>query len=240
MGSAPAGQISGDPAAVEVQPSTKVEVEILRKVTQISPRLPADLSDRGAALEELRERHDRECPHCTRVRGHTQTVFGEGNPEADIFFVGEAPGETEDKCGRPFVGRAGQKLDEMIQAMGLRRADCYIANVLKSRPPDNRTPLASEIDLCGPYLVEQILIVNPKILVPLGGPATKLILKVEEGITKLRGKWAAWNPPASSGRPAIAVMPTFHPAYLLRNYTVETRAAVWSDLKAVVQRLSQH
>jgi uracil-DNA glycosylase family 4 len=197
------------------------------------------LCERGKRLAELRERHELECEHCTNVRGHIQTVFGEGSPDADIFFVGEAPGETEDRIGRPFVGAAGQKLDEMIRAMGLRREDCYIANVLKSRPPENRTPLAEEIERCGPYLVDQILIVNPKVIVTLGGPATKLLLKVDLGISKLRGVWAEWIPPPSTRRGPIPVMPTHHPAYLLRNYTVETRKEVWSDLQAVTRKITQ-
>ena len=166
-------------------------------------------------------------------------MFGEGSASAEIFFVGEAPGETEDATGRPFVGRAGQKLDEMIHAMGVRRDECYIANVLKSRPLDNRTPLPAEVELCGPYLVEQILIIRPKVLVSLGGPASKLLLKVDTGITKLRGIWTEWVPPSESGAAPIPVMPTFHPAYLLRNYTPQTRREVWSDLKAVMQRISE-
>ncbi len=197
------------------------------------------LCEKGKRLAELRERHELECEHCTNVRGHIQTVFGEGSPDADIFFVGEAPGETEDRIGRPFVGAAGQKLDEMFRAMGLRREDCYIANVLKSRPPENRTPLAEEIERCGPYLVDQILIVNPKVIVTLGGPATKLLLKVDLGISKLRGVWAEWIPPPSTRRGPIPVMPTHHPAYLLRNYTVETRKEVWSDLQAVTRKITQ-
>src|SRR5204863_9057577 len=106
------------------------------------------------------------------------------------MFVGEAPGETEDRLGRPFVGPAGQKLDEMIRAMGLTREDVYIANVLKSRPPANRTPLQPEVDRCGPYLVDQIRIIRPRVLVRLGGPATKLLLATELGITRLRGIWS--------------------------------------------------
>ncbi len=209
---------------------------------EVSPPGPAPLSspeggDREARLAQLRDRHDAECPHCTSARAHTKTVFGEGSAHAKVFFVGEAPGETEDQLGRPFVGRAGQKLDEMIKAMGYRREDCYIANVLKSRPPNNRTPLPAEIAQCGPYLVEQILIIRPMVLVPLGGPATQLLLKVETGITKLRGHWTHWVPPDGSGIAPIPVMPTFHPAYLLRNYTQQTRSEVWSDLKAVVERV---
>ena len=208
-------------------------------VQQLDSKENGSLCEKGKRLAELFERHELECEHCTNVRGHIQTVFGEGSPDADIFFVGEAPGETEDRIGRPFVGAAGQKLDEMIRAMGLRREDCYIANVLKSRPPENRTPLAEEIERCGPYLVDQILIVNPKVIVTLGGPATKLLLKVDLGISKLRGVWAEWIPPPSTRRGPIPVMPTHHPAYLLRNYTVETRKEVWSDLQAVTRKITQ-
>lgn len=198
--------------------------------------VPAGREARAAALEALRDRHARECPHCTGSTSHTHLVFGEGDPTARLMFVGEAPGETEDRVGRPFVGRAGEKLDEMIRAMGLSREQVYIANVLKSRPPENRTPLQHEVDACGPFLIEQLLLVRPEVVVTLGGPATKLLLGTETGITRLRGVWAAWNPPAGSGDP-IPVMPTYHPAYLLRNYTPKTRGEVWSDLKAVMERL---
>ena len=183
--------------------------------------------------------HDAGCPHCTTATGHTQTVFGEGNPAARLVFVGEAPGETEDQLGRPFVGRAGQKLDEMIKAMGMSRADVYIANVLKSRPPDNRTPMPSEVERCAPYLAAQLRIIRPQVIVSLGGPATKFLLGVETGITKLRGQWASWTPPGEGGAAPIPVMPTYHPAYLLRNYTPKTRGEVWSDLKQVMDRLQR-
>lgn len=215
---------------------TAVAIAVADK--QPAPRSVAVGGDRSSQLEAVRARHEAECPHCTTARYHRNVVFGEGNPNADIFFVGEAPGETEDLVGRPFVGPAGQKLDEMISAMGLRRDDVYIGNVLKSRPPDNRTPLPEEIAKCSPFLVEQILIVRPRVLVPLGGPAAKLLLGVETGITRLRGIWAQWHAPAGSGVDPIWVMPTFHPAYLLRNYTVETRKQVWSDLKAVIGRIA--
>ena len=201
-------------------------------------------AERGAAiaggskseqLAALRERHDRECPHCTTATAHTQTVFGEGSPEAAVMFVGEAPGEQEDRTGRPFVGRAGQKLEDMIRAMGFAREEVYIANVLKSRPPDNRTPLRHEVEACGPYLVEQVRIIRPQVIVALGGPATKLLLETEEGITRLRGLWATYR----AGDLEIPVMPTFHPAYLLRNYTPEVRKQVWSDLTQVLERVGR-
>jgi DNA polymerase len=191
-------------------------------------------------LADIRQAHDTDCPHCTTATAHTQTVFGEGSPTAEIMFVGEAPGETEDAVGRPFVGRAGQKLDEMIKAMGLERTDVYIANVLKSRPPENRTPLQHEVDACGPYLVAQLLAVRPKVIVTLGGPAAKLVLAETTGITRLRGIWRTWTPPAGAQLEHIAVMPTYHPAYLLRNYTPKVRGEVWSDLKLVLERLGKN
>jgi len=199
---------------------------------------------KSARLEALASAHAEQCPHCTTATAHTRLVFGEGNPDAEIVFVGEAPGETEDRLGRPFVGRAGEKLDEMIAAMGLRRDDVYIANVLKSRPPDNRTPLRHEVEQCGPYLLAQIEVIRPKAIVTLGGPATKLLLASELGITRLRGVFgslqiARQGDDAHEGRLEIPVMPTFHPAYLLRNYTPETRRQVWEDLKKVLALLGR-
>jgi uracil-DNA glycosylase family 4 len=191
--------------------------------------------DPGAKLAQLREEHDAQCPHCTVVKTHTQTVFGEGDPRADLMFIGEAPGQEEDRTGRPFVGRAGQKLEQMITAMGLSRDSVYIANVLKSRPPDNRTPLQGEVDACSPYLCRQIRIIQPRVLVTLGGPATKLMLHTDVGITKLRGVWAEYRDDEAGF--VVPVMPTFHPAYLLRNYTPETRRLVWSDMQAVMKKL---
>lgn len=192
-------------------------------------------SERLGALEEWHAAH---CPHCLAATAHTRLVFGEGDPQAELMFIGEAPGETEDSTGRPFVGRAGQKLDEMIKAMGLARERVYIANVLKSRPPDNRTPLPVEVERCGPTLAAQIAIIRPLCLVTLGGPAAKLILQTDIGITRLRGQWGKWQAPDwLPGLEAVPVMPTFHPAYLLRNYTPKTRGEVWSDLKQVIGRL---
>jgi DNA polymerase len=190
-------------------------------------------AERLAALQQL---HARECPHCTQTTGWTQLVFGEGNPEAEFVFVGEAPGETEDQTGRPFVGPAGDKLNGMIRAMGLERGDVYIANVLKARPPGNRTPLAPEVERCGPYLLAQLAIIRPKVIVTLGGPATKLLLGTELGITRLRGVAARVTLGLAECSPfEVPVMPTFHPAYLLRNYTVETRGQVWSDLQKALE-----
>ncbi len=181
-------------------------------------------------LKTLREDHDKNCPHCTKASGHTQTVFGVGNPNASLMFIGEAPGDEEDAQGVPFVGAAGQKLNHIIEAMGMKREDVYIANVLKSRPLENRTPLPSEVKLCGPYLQQQIELIEPDVIVTLGSPATKYILQTTTGITRLRGTWGEYN--------SIPVMPTYHPAYLLRNYTKETRQHVWTDMQQVQTKLS--
>jgi DNA polymerase len=169
---------------------------------------------------------------CTKCRLHstrTNTVFGEGSPEARIFFIGEGPGENEDLSGRPFVGRAGQLLDRMIGGMGLRREDVFIANIVKCRPPGNRVPAPDEVATCTPYLVRQLEIVRPQVIVTLGRPATNYMLGTNLAMGKLRGEWQSWR--------GIRLMPTFHPSYVLRSYTEEVRAAVWSDLKKVLVEL---
>ena len=198
-----------------------------------SDRAPLSRDEKRNLLDELRQRHDASCPHCTVATYHSRTVFGEGDPDARLMFIGEAPGEDEDRTGRPFVGRAGQKLNEIIKAMGFNREQVYIANVLKSRPPENRTPLPNEVAGCSPFLREQVQIIQPAAIVALGGPASKMLLKTEIGITRLRGQWGVYN----DGTTPVPVMPTFHPAYLLRNYTKETRQQMWSDMQAVLQRL---
>jgi DNA polymerase len=222
-------------ARQRLQTESLMGVEFVPVAETALPRPGPDAArEKAAALAALRARHDAECPHCTRSTTHKRTVFGEGDPDARLMFVGEAPGEEEDRTGRPFVGPAGHKLDEMIRAMKLSREDVYIANVLKARPPDNRTPLPDEAQKCGPYLAEQIRIIRPDVLVALGNPATRWLLDTAEGITRLRGIWA-WYVDADV---RIPVMPTFHPAYVLRNYTMDTRTKVWSDLQTVMERLA--
>ncbi|MCA9310365.1 MAG: uracil-DNA glycosylase [Phycisphaerales bacterium] len=191
---------------------------------------PVGVEAKAAALASLRERHDRECPHCTQATGWTHLVFGDGNPDARLMFVGEAPGAEEDKQGIPFVGRSGQKLNEMITAMGLSRETVYIANVLKSRPPNNATPTTTEADRCGVYLRQQVAIIQPDVIVTLGKPAAQLLLNSREAMGRLRGTWHEYE--------GIPVMPTFHPAFLLRQYTPENRRKVWSDLQKAMTRLS--
>lgn len=227
------------PVAVPIAPVAPSAAAPARaaSIPDSSLRAPGDRADRAARLGEIAARHAATCPHCTRATGWTNLVFGEGAPDAAVMFVGEAPGETEDRAGRPFVGPAGEKLDEMIKAMGLARGDVYVANVLKARPPGNRTPLPDEVAACAPFLVEQILAVQPKAIVALGGSAVRALLGIDTGITRLRGEWLAWEPPAGADCPPIPVMPTYHPSYVLRTYTVEVRRQVWHDLRAVMARV---
>jgi DNA polymerase len=172
-----------------------------------------------------------DCKRCKLCEKRTNIVFGVGNPHAKLMFVGEGPGADEDAQGEPFVGRAGQKLNEMIQAIGLTRKDVYIANVVKCRPPGNRDPDPDEVATCSPFLFRQIESIQPKVIVALGSPATKTLLETKAGITALRGRWASFR--------GIPVMPTFHPAFLLRQYTVENRQAVFADLKAARARIDE-
>jgi len=189
--------------------------------------LPRD--EKVRQLNELDANQVSGCTKCRLCEQRTHTVFGEGDPDAKIMFIGEGPGENEDLQGRPFVGRAGQKLDEMIVAMGLRREQVYIANIVKCRPPGNREPAPDEVATCTPYLERQIETIRPKVIVTLGRPAAMHMLQIKVSISRIRGQWQQWR--------GIKLMPTFHPAYILRNYTPETRAAVWEDLKKVLAEL---
>jgi uracil-DNA glycosylase len=195
-----------------------------------------DAAESTRCLDELRARYERDAPHRQFVTAHTNIVFGEGDSCARLMFIGEAPGAEEDRTGRPFVGRAGQLLEKMITAMGLSRSQVYIANVLKTRPPDNATPTTEEIRLCAPYLFEQIGIIGPEVIVALGLPATRALLDTAESMSRLRGRWASFRLPAPF-QGEVPVMPTYHPAFLLRSYTPENRAKVWSDLQQVMGRL---
>ena len=197
------------------------------------------LEDRQRLLEEIDLGQVRACTLCRLSKGRTQTVFGEGSPRAELVFVGEGPGEEEDRTGRPFVGRAGELLGKMIQAMGLSRGDVYICNMVKCRPPNNRAPMGDEVQACWPYLMRQLQILSPRVIVTLGNPATQNLLATSVGITKLRGQWQKL-PALSEGLEGIPVMPTFHPAYILRQYNQETRGKVWSDLQQVMAFLGLH
>ena len=170
-----------------------------------------------------------DCTRCELSKGRTQIVFGDGNPDADILFVGEGPGEQEDRRGLPFVGRAGELLTQMIEkGMGLAREDVYICNIVKCRPPGNRTPLPREVQSCRPFLDGQIDAVAPRVIVSLGKPAASLLLDRDVAITRMRGTWHTYR--------GIPLMPTLHPAYVLRQYTPENRRMVWEDLKAALAR----
>lgn len=186
-------------------------------------------SDKHAALTALRARYEAESPLVREMPGWTNIVFGDGDPDAELMFIGEAPGADEDASGIPFVGRAGQKLNEMIIAMGLTRESVYIANVLKVRPPNNRTPTPQEAQQDGPFLVEQVRIIRPRAIVTLGRPAAMFMLNTAASMGEMRGTWQSFE--------GIPVMPTYHPAFLLRAYTAENRRKVWSDLKQVMDRL---
>ncbi len=185
---------------------------------------------KAQALEQLDVNHVRGCTKCPLCRSRTNTVFGEGDADADLMFIGEGPGADEDAQGRPFVGRAGQLLDKQIAAMGLERQQVFIGNIVKCRPPGNRVPSPEEADACMDYLVQQIQVIQPKVIVGLGATAVKYLLgDMKIAITRLRGQWQTVQ--------GIDMMPTFHPAYLLRQYTSENRKRVWADLQAVMDKL---
>jgi uracil-DNA glycosylase family 4 len=171
------------------------------------------------------------CERCPLYQGRTNIVFGEGNPKPELVFIGEGPGRNEDESGRPFVGRGGQLLEKMIEAMGpngkkLERSMVYIANVVKCRPPDNRAPFPEEAEQCMTFLEAQLRILNPKVVVTLGKTATQTLLKTDQPLSELRGKWVKMG--------SYLLVPSYHPAYLLRNPPAKKEA--WEDLK-VAKRL---
>lgn len=192
------------------------------------------VAEKTAVLEKIAQEVN-ECRKCELGSLRTNTVPGEGNPNARIMFIGEAPGADEDAQGRPFVGRAGQLLDKIIQACGLKRSDVFIGNILKCRPPDNRDPRAEEIISCLPYLQRQIEIINPEIIVALGAHAARTLLNTTKPIGQLRGQFHEYY--AGIGRPPVKLMATYHTAYLLRNYSQENRRRVWEDMKKVLTEL---
>ena len=190
---------------------------------------PRDLS-----FEELIAQM-RGCQLCRLKESRTQVVPGEGSPEADLMFIGEAPGEVEDREGRPFVGPAGQLLDRILESADLRREEVYITNMVKCRPPLNRTPQRDEIEACFPYLDAQIRRIHPKIIVALGNVPAQFLLKTSEGITSLRGQFFKW-------REGIELFPMFHPSYLLRNPSKEKgspKYLTWQDIQTVKERLDE-
>jgi DNA polymerase len=193
-----------------------------------APLLTPD--EKRARLVALDDKEVRGCTKCRLCETRTNTVFGEGDPDAKIFFIGEGPGENEDLTGRPFVGRAGEMLNKWIAAMGLNREQVFIANIVKCRPPGNRVPAPDEVATCTPYLQRQLEIIRPKVIVTLGLPSARYMLQSNLSMGRLRGQWHEWR--------GIKLMPTFHPAYVLRSYNEQTRGAVWSDLKQVMAELN--
>ncbi len=202
---------------------------------KVEPLMPAE--PETDAADELKKIADevRQCCKCGLGSTRINAVPGEGNPNARIVFVGEAPGADEDAKGKPFIGRAGKLLDKIIEAMGLKRSDVFICNILKCRPPGNRDPKADEIISCLPYLQRQLEIINPEIIVALGAHAARTLLDNNKSIGQLRGRFHEYI--ISFGKPAVKLMATYHPAYLLRNYSPDSRRKVWEDMKKVLSDL---
>ena len=202
-----------------------------------SAERPPEQQNKADLLDAVRERV-RVCAKCAHlVCSRTQTVFGVGNPDADLMFIGEAPGADEDQQGEPFVGRAGQLLTRILKAMNFAREDVYIANILKCRPDmpagsfGNRPPTPTEMQTCRPYLVEQIDIIQPTVLVALGAVAVEGLLGTRAAMRELRGRWHTYN--------NIPLMITYHPAYLLRNQAPSEKRKVWEDMLQVMERLGR-
>lgn len=211
---APVARAAAAPAATKSTPAPKVE-------------LPTTVIN-GATLDEVRKELG-DCKRCKLCTGRKTIVYGSGNPRAELVFVGEGPGEEEDKQGIPFVGAAGQLLTKMIEAMKYSRDDVYICNVVKCRPPGNRNPEPDEIRACEPFLQAQLRIIKPKVIVALGKFAAQTLLRDDTAITRLRGQWRQYE--------GIDLMPTFHPAYLLRSPDEKKKA--WMDLQEVMKKLGK-
>jgi uracil-DNA glycosylase family 4 len=210
------------PARVEVAaPAPEAAIQSAREAARTAPTLEA--------LRQLLENFD----GCALKSTATRLVFSDGNPNARIMFVGEAPGREEDLEGLPFVGRSGKLLDRMIAAIGLDRTSAYIANVIPWRPPGNRTPTPQETQICLPFIQRQIELVDPDVLVTLGNPSTQTLLATREGIMKTRGRWFNYD----TGTRTIRALATFHPAYLLRSPSYKRMS--WQDLRAIAKALEQ-
>jgi DNA polymerase len=224
-------------ALAQLQTVSPVAVSLRETSASPTRRSPQPASNKAALLDAIRERvcACTQCAHLARSR--TQTVFGVGNPDADLMFIGEAPGADEDQQGEPFVGRAGQLLTRILKAMNFARDDVYIANILKCRPDTpsgsfgNRAPTPVEMQTCRPYLLEQINVIQPKVLVALGAVAVEGLLGLRSTMREVRGRWHAYN--------GIPLMITYHPAYLLRNQAPSEKRKVWEDMLQVLERLEQ-
>jgi uracil-DNA glycosylase len=215
---------------LEPMPKTKavVTVSVVDEADLFAaPKPEAGITDSAQALGMIRE----DLGDCTRCRlhkqGRKQIVFGVGNPRAELMFIGEAPGADEDERGEPFVGRAGQLLTNMIKAMGLSREQVYIANIIKCRPPGNRTPERDECETCSPFLLRQIAVINPKVIVALGAVAAKTLLAINAPMAELRGRWYDFR--------GTKLAVTYHPAFLLRD--PRQKGEAWKDLQRVMKEL---
>jgi uracil-DNA glycosylase family 4 len=213
-------QAAEAPAAVPAGAATR---KAARSIFDLPPVRPVPDAERQTLDEVRRELGD--CTRCKLCKGRTNLVFGVGNPKAELVFVGEGPGADEDAQGIPFVGKAGQLLTKMIEAMGFARDEVYICNVVKCRPPGNRNPEIDEIEACEPFLRKQLGAIEPKVIVALGKFASQTLLRDETPITRLRGRWREYC--------GVKLMPTFHPAYLLRNPPEKKNA--WLDLQQVMK-----
>lgn len=199
---------------------------------QTNEVVPPKLDPAGETLEQIRLDIGEDCKRCRLCEGRNKIVFGSGNERSPLVFVGEGPGADEDEQGVPFVGRAGQLLTQMIEntaakeGIAISRSDVYICNVVKCRPPENRTPLPDEMEICGQFLARQLAVIKPKAICVLGATAMKALLNTKEGITRMRGKWHKWRD--------IPVMITYHPSYLLRQYNQQAKREAWEDLKTLL------
>jgi uracil-DNA glycosylase len=216
--------------------STMVPANAENSSVVVASRPEHGVSDPVSALKMIRE----DLGDCTRcklhLQGRKQIVFGVGNPNAELMFVGEGPGADEDAQGEPFVGRAGQLLNNMIKAMGLRREDVYIANIVKCRPPGNRTPERDECETCSPFLMRQISVIKPKVIVALGAVAAKNLLAINAPMSDLRGRWYDFKPAGSDAAwPGARLAVTYHPAFLLRD--PRQKGEAWKDLQMVMKYL---
>jgi uracil-DNA glycosylase family 4 len=216
--------------------SVVVPVVVEDNIFEIAaPKPEYGVADPITALKLIREDLG-DCIRCKLHKGRTNLVFGVGNPSAELMFVGEGPGADEDAQGEPFVGRAGQLLNNMIKAMGLRREDVYIANIVKCRPPGNRTPEPDECETCSPFLMRQIAVIKPKVVVALGATAAKNLLAMNSSLGDLRGRFYDFKPAGSdSSFPGSRLAVTYHPAYLLRD--PRQKGEAWKDLQMVMKFL---
>ena len=226
-------EVSGDavPQLVEI-----VQEEITEEPL-VESRKTLQVADRDARLRVILDDIGPDCQRCKLAKqGRKQIVFGTGDPHAELMFIGEGPGADEDAQGLPFVGRAGQLLNNMIAAMGLKREQVYIANIVKCRPPGNRTPERDECDTCSPFLMRQINVIGPKVIVALGATAAKNLLGMNDSMASMRGRFYDFSPPSDGGEPfecKLAV--TYHPAFLLRD--PRQKKETWKDLQMVMRHL---